>query len=352
MSQTTLHPSDTAVERQSFAAPIWTLLLLGPFIGEVLSGSTRTSILFVFIPEVMVWGVGALLCRELVRRWRAGGTSLLLLGLALSIAEEFIIQQTSLAPLPFPGSHPEYGRIWGVNLVYLLFMLGYESVWVVLVPVQVTELFFPQRAAQPWLRMRGAIACCVFFLLGSRIAWYGWTQQARPRLHATPYHPPLAMIALGLLAIGGLIALAYVVRGFGRQSVENRQSVVPAWMAGVIAFVMGAAWFQLIAQEFIPKPVQPFWIAIALGIVWAAVAFTLFWWWSSRAAWTEIHGFASAVGATLACMAVPYLTIATWPKVDIGGKVIFDAIALLGFLVLANKVFARRSNAVEIQAMS
>ena len=68
---------------------------------------------------------------------------MLLLGLALSIAEEFIIQQTSLAPMPFPGSHPEYGRIWGVNLVYLLFMLGYESVWVVLVPVQLTELFFP-----------------------------------------------------------------------------------------------------------------------------------------------------------------------------------------------------------------
>ena len=352
MSQTTLHPSDTTVGRQRFAAPIWTLLLLAPFIGEVLSGSTRTSILFVFLPEVMVWGVGALLCRELVRRWRAGGTSLLLLGLALSIAEEFIIQQTSLAPLPFPGSHPEYGRIWGVNLVYLLFMLGYESVWVVLVPVQVTELFFPQRAAQPWLHMRGTVACCVFFLLGSRIAWYGWTQQARPRLHAAPYHPPLAMITLGLLAIGGLIALAYVVRGFGRQSLENRHSVVPAWMAGVIAFVMGAAWFQLIAQEFIPKPMEPFWIAIALGIVWAALAFFLFWWWSSRAAWSEVHRFASAFGATLACMAIPYLTIATWPRVDIVGKVIFDAIALLGFLILANRVFARRSNAVEVQATS
>ena len=120
-----------------------------PFIAEVLSGSTRASILFVYIPEIMVWGVGALFCRELVRRWRAGGVSLLFLGLALSIAEEFIIQQTSLAPLPFPGSHPGYGRIWGITLVYFLFMLGYESVWVVLVPVQVTELFFPQQAGSP-----------------------------------------------------------------------------------------------------------------------------------------------------------------------------------------------------------
>src|SRR5215469_1185276 len=143
--------SQTFDRAQRFRAPIWTLILLAPFIAEVLSGSTRTSIIFVYIPEVMVWGIGALLCRELVRRWRAGGVSLLLLGLALSVAEEFIIQQTSIAPLPFPFSHADYGRMWGVNLVYLLFMLGYESVWVVLVPVQVTELFFPRAAEQPWL---------------------------------------------------------------------------------------------------------------------------------------------------------------------------------------------------------
>src|SRR5262245_34808083 len=197
VNSTTPRQSERTAERPRFAAPIWSLLLLSPFIAEVLSGSTRTSIIFVFIPEVMVWGVGALLCRELVRRWRAGGTSLLLLGLSLSIAEEFIIQQTSLAPLPFPGSHPDYGRMWGMNLIYFLYMLGYESVWVLVVPVQVTELFFPLRATQPWLKKRGAVVASIVFLLGSRIAWYGWTQQARPRLHAPPYQPPLEVIALG-----------------------------------------------------------------------------------------------------------------------------------------------------------
>src|ERR1700729_2932217 len=100
--------ASTPLQTQRYAGPIWTLLLLAPFLAEVLSGSTRLSYIFVYIPEVMVWGGGALLCRELARRWRAGGTSLLLLGLALSVAEEFIIQQTSLAPLPFPGSNAGY----------------------------------------------------------------------------------------------------------------------------------------------------------------------------------------------------------------------------------------------------
>jgi hypothetical protein len=328
-------------QRQRFAAPIWTLLLLAPFIAELLSGATRTSVLFVYVPEVMVWGVGALLCRELARRWSAGGTSLLLLGMALSVAEEFIIQQTSLAPLPFPGSHAVYGRVWGVNLVYLLFMLGYESVWIVVVPVQVTELFFPRRAGQPWLRRRGAITACIVFLVGCRIAWFGWVKQARPRLHAAPYSPPTGMIALGFAAIAALIAVAWFARGFGRPGPDDRRRTAPAWLGGLTAFVMGTAWFMLIGQNFVPNPVEPFWLAIVAGSAWAALAFALFVWWSSRPAWSGVHRFAAATGATLACMAAPYVTIATWPKIDVVGKAIFDVLALIGFVLLARAAFAR-----------
>lgn len=341
MNHSTVQETRSSATRRRYAAAIWTLLLLSPFIGELLSGSTRVSILFVYVPEIMVWGVGALFCRELARRWSTGSISLVLLGLALSIAEEFIIQQTSLAPLPFPGAHPDYGRSWGVNVVYLLFMLGYESVWVVVVPIQLTELFFPRQARQPWLRMRGTIAGCVVFLVGSRIAWYGWTQQARPRLHAAPYQPPLTMIALGLLASAALIALAYLVRGSSLPLPHDRRRTIPAWLGGLTAFVMGAAWFSLIEQNFAPHPLQPFWIAIAAGIAWAVLAFILFVRWSSRPAWNDVHRFAAAFGATLACMAMPYLTIGSWPKIDIVGKIVFDALALTGFLLLAKHVWAR-----------
>lgn len=237
-----------------YRGAIWTLLILAPVISEVLSGSTRLSILFVLIPEVMVWGGGALLCRELVRRWRAGATSLLLLGLALSVAEEFIIQQTSIAPLPFPGANAAYGRYLGVNWLYLLFMLGFESVWVVLIPVQVTELIFPDRRDQPWLRRRGLIATCIAFLIGCRVAWYGWTQQARPRLHAAPYHPPAVLILLGFAAIATLIGMAWLLRGFGHSGqIDSRQPANP-WLIGFKAFVFGAAWFGLITLVFVPHP--------------------------------------------------------------------------------------------------
>ncbi len=335
--------------RERFRGAIWTLLILAPFIAEVLSGATRTSVLFVLIPEVMVWGVGALFCRELVRWWGAGGLSLVTLGLALSVAEEFIIQQTSIAPLPFPGAHADYGRMWGVNLVYFLFMLGYESVWVVVVPVQFAELFFPAKAAQPWLRWRGVAAGCVAFVLGSLLAWYGWTQQARVRMGAAPYHPPMRLTVLGFLMIAGLIGLAYALRGVGRPRPGDRRRTVPAWVAGFVAAVMAAGWFELIGQVFTPKAVQPFWVAVGAGLAWALLALALFVWWSSQPGWGERHRFAAAWGATLVCEAGSYLTLAGGLKLDLVGKMVFDAIAVALFVRLGLKVVRRTRDVVPVE---
>lgn len=327
-----------------YRGPIRALLLLAPFLSEVLSGSTRLSILFVYIPEVMVWGVGALLCRELARRWRAGGTSLLLLGLALSVGEEFLIQQTSIAPLPFAGSNAEYGRIWGVNLVYLLFMLGFESVMVVVVPVEVTELMFPTRSRAPWLRTKGVIACCVFFLLGSRIAWYGWTQQARPRLGAAPYHPPVALLAAGIGLILALAGLAYLLRGVGQASGDGQGGTdlktAPAWLAGMVAFVAGAGWWAVITQLFIPKPIEPWWPVAVAGVAWAALAYALFKMWSSGPAWRPIERWAAAFGATLGFMVSPYLSVSSWAKADLVAVVIFGMGGIVMFLLLGRKISA------------
>jgi hypothetical protein len=331
-----INPHASAPTR--YRGAIWTLLILAPVISEVLSGSTRFSILFVLIPEVMVWGGGALLCRELVRRWRAGAISLLMLGLALSIAEEFIIQQTSIAPLSFPGANPTYGRYLGINWVYLLFMLGFESVWVVLIPVQVTELVFPDRRDHPWLRKRGIIATCIAFLVGSRLAWYGWTQQARPRLHADPYHPPATLILIGVASILALIGLAWLLRGYGHSGqVASRQPANP-WLIGFKACIFGAAWFELIGLIFVPHPI-PVWIPLSAGPVWALIAFLIVRYWSAARDWRYIHRFALSFGAVLGCMAISDVSSAGWTRVDLIAKFVFQFSAVIAFLLLARKVW-------------
>src|ERR1700722_16952416 len=140
---------------------------------------------------------------------------MLLMGLGLSIAEEFIIQQTSVAPLPFPGANAVYGRMWGVNLVWLLHFLAYESVMVVLVPVQVTELIFWKRRGRPWLKTSGIVISSVAFVLGSFVAWFLWIRIVRPNVFHVPYYPvPMTATLSGL----GMIILC-VLAAYGARNV-------------------------------------------------------------------------------------------------------------------------------------
>jgi hypothetical protein len=122
--------------------PIVSLLLLAPFISEVLYGAVRISTIFVVIPEVLTWGCGALLIRECVRGWRKPWQSMLMMGLALGIAEEWVIQQTSISPLVVLGQRA-YGRVGGVNWVYFLWALGFESVWLSSSPYNSPNCSFP-----------------------------------------------------------------------------------------------------------------------------------------------------------------------------------------------------------------
>jgi hypothetical protein len=322
---------------------IWTLLILAPVIAEVLTGSTRLSFIFVLIPEIMVWGGGALLCRELVRRWRGGGPSLLLLGLALSVAEEFLIQQTSLAPLPFPGANAADARAWGVNWVYLLFMLGFESVWVVVVPVQMTELIFPKQRPAPWLHKRGIIVTCVAFLVGCRIAWYGWTQQALKRLNVAPYHPPAVAFVAGAAAILLLIAVAWMLRAYGHAGRDSRRATVTVWLPAIAALVLSAGWFELMGFVFSPHPMWPAARALATGVAWGAVAFALFMYFAAARGWSDIHRWAVCFASTLGIMGVTFVGTSGWSKLDLVGKIVLNVLACAGFVLLGLHIQRRNS---------
>ncbi len=321
-------------------APAFTLVVLAPVVAEVLSGATRLSFIFVLIPEIMVWGCGALIARELVRRWEGGWTSMLMLGLALSIAEEFIIQQTSLAPLPWVSA-PAYGRAWGVNWIYFLFMLGYESVWVVLVPVQITELIFPKSRKQLWLKKGGLIISSLVFVLGSFIAWFLWTQIARPKtFHVPKYEPSFILVFCGVLSIVFLVFAAYALRNAGR-GVRSVASTPSPWMVGVVTLVFGFPWYGLMALIFGPRRELALWMPMIAGIVWAGLAYFVIRRWASSSGWRDIHSWALVFCATLVCMIAGFSGSGFWPRMDIIGKGILNVVAVVGFIWLGVKIYRR-----------
>jgi hypothetical protein len=193
----------------SRAAPGLSLMVLAPMLAEVLPGATRLSSIFVLPIEVCVWGGGALFIRYAVRRWQLGWRNMLLLALALAVAEECLIQQTSLAPMVIQIKGQVYARAFGMNYVYLLWALVYERVFVVFAPVYLAELIFKRRREGLWLGQTAMVVLAVFFLLGSFLAWFSWTHIARPKVfHVPAYNPPLPALAIAAAAIAALIFCA------------------------------------------------------------------------------------------------------------------------------------------------
>jgi hypothetical protein len=327
-------------------APIFTLVLLAPGIAEVSSGATRLSYIFVLIPEMMVWGCGALLIRDVVRRWHAGWTSMLLLGLGLSIAEEFVIQQTSLAPLPWVAA-PAYGRVWGVNLIFFLFMLGFESVLVVMVPVHLTELIFPAHREQPWLKVSGWVISSLAFLAGSYLAWFMWIKIARAKVfHVPPYQPSLLTILAGVVMVALLVLAGYALRNVGQQPTDpplsSSASAPSPWIVGIVTVLFGFPWYALMALIFGPRRNIPLWIPVVAAITWAGLAYIAAWRFTFSPNWSDTHRWAAIFCAALVCMMAGFLGSGTWSRMDLVAKAILNVLIVAGLIWLALRI-SRRS---------
>ena len=319
----------TASTKKNAIRPALALVVLSPVIGEVLGGSTHFSVLFALIPEIMVWGCGALLIREIARRRNLGGAALQLMGFALSLVEEFFVQQTSLAPLPWLPAQ-QYGRALGVNWIYFLFMLGYESVWVVVVPVQLVELIFGEQRSEPWLRTRGLIVSVLLFLLGSWMAWYAWIRRMRPTVfHLPPYYPSPYAFLSGFLAILVLIGISLRLRS--PVTVANRSVPSPS-VVGATLVVLGVLWYGLLVLQFDWKPglsFPPFWISMIAGVLWGGFVFALVHRWSSAAGWSQMHRYSCVFAAILVCMIGGLLGASTWLRIDQIAQAIFDLTAIV-----------------------
>lgn len=341
-----LSPAPISTGRRRIGpAPAFALLLLSPLIAEVLYGATRLSVIFVLIPEIMTWGCAALLIRECVRRWRKGWPSMLLMGLALAVAEECIIQQTSIAPLVGLAQHA-YGRVWGVNWVYFLWALGYESVWVVLVPVALTEVVYPERRDRCWLRMRGLVIASVVFVVGAFMAWYSWTQKARVDVfHMPPYTPPPLYMLAGASLILLLILAAYLLPSVQPAGDRGQTHSAPSpSMVELIICALGTPWAAFVLLGFGSLPALPFAPVLAAGIAWAAITFLLVRRWTSSANWGEAHRFALAFGGVLACMLGGFVVFKVGGalRIDWIGKAVMNVAALAWLLYVGHTVKLRK----------
>lgn len=319
-------------------APAITLIFLAPLVTEILPGATRLSSLFVFPIQICVWGGGALLIRYVITRWQLEWKSMLCLALVLSVAEEFLIQQTSIAPMVIHLKGVTYARAGGINYVYLLWALIYESVSVVIVPIYLTELIFSERKKDRWINKGGVVLFSILFLLGSFAAWFTWTQIARVKVfHVPAYTPSFPLVAAAIIVIAFLIFIA--TRKSSKKSLPAQQLNPPA---SSILMVSGGIWsvlvFGLVLLGFGIQPSFPPIIAMCGGLGLATVAIYLLSRWTSHPRWDRLHAFSIIFGVLLGSILITFVGfIGAVPK-DLYFKIIVDAIAILLMIRLGLRI--------------
>jgi hypothetical protein len=340
------HMKSTQLPVRRGVVPIATLLVLSPVIIEVLFGATRVTTLFLLIPQICIYGGAALIIRTLVRSRRRGWGAILLLGMAFAIAEECVILQTSVSP-PYQrllfGGAPDLTYSWafGVGWAYLLWALGYESVWAIVLPVQLTELIFPDRRDDAWVGRWGMLITAIVFVLASFGIWYLFTQVGiAPGL---AYEAPLPLVLIALVII---LALGAAAIGPWRLFRPVQPAARPAprpWLVGLVAFVLGLPWFVLAILPYVVPPSLPAAIPLLIGLAWAVIAFFLIRRWSASPAWQDAHRLALISGALVASMSAGFVINGpTLSPVDLMGKVVLNVMAVLLLAYLAWKLHRRQ----------
>ncbi|GIF05631.1 hypothetical protein [Actinoplanes siamensis] len=272
----------------------WALILLAPVVAELTLGNLSLTELWVFPILVPIYGAGALLIREVVRRFGGGFPSLLLMGLAYGLIEEGLVLQSLTSPHLY-GAADWAPRLLGVNSAYTELNLVYHPVFSITIPIVLVESLFAGHGQRPYLRRGGLIGAGAAALLGALLLRVTVVPSEDPG-YRVPVVPAVVVVAVALAA--GITAVRVRLRPGGRPDARSTTpTVVAAWTAAA-AFAFLALLFPFAGAEqsffthggwaFAP-------MAAAAGIaVLTAIALRR---WTRARDWSPAHLLAAAIGA-------------------------------------------------------
>lgn len=326
--------------------PALTLLVMAPCVAELLPGATRVSSIIVFPIEMLIWGSGAVFARFFVRKYRLGWFNLVLLALALAMAEELLIQQTSFASLVVQIQHQEYGRWMGFNYVYFVWAMLYEAILVVCVPIALCEMIYPTRKDNGWLNIWGIIPLLALFVPACFAAWYGWNQIARVKVfHLPAYVLPHNLMIIGICAVAAVLVLTLgpargLIAGAARPKTPPHPVVVAALGLMVAATIYC---LELLAFGIVPQ--IPTAVPVVSGVILGSSLLWLVPSWMASPKWTPWHAIAMTFSMAWGTWGIMFIGFGG--GVDLYGKIVLDIVGALVMIAIA--VFALRHPAPSVE---
>jgi len=264
-------------------APAVLLFFLSPLVAEFLLGDFPITLLFLVLVFAPMYGGGALVIRELVRRTGRGWPSIILLALAYGVLEEGVTTMSLFNPNYVDAHLLDQGFVpaLGIAVPWTIFVLTLHAVWSISVPIALIEEWTPRRTT-PWLRTPGFVIGCVLLALGC----FGTTMGTYNNEHYLAAWPQLLTVVIVVIA---LVVVAF--RLPRRDAAPSPRPAPSPWVVLGTTLLAGALFFL--------TNWSPVWAGVAamlVALAGAAVAITR---WSRRAGWGSWHRLAAAAGALL-----------------------------------------------------
>jgi hypothetical protein len=269
--------------------PALGLFLLAPLVAEFLLGDVPINMPETLLILAPMYGGGALLIREIVRRTGRGWVSIAVLALAYGIVEEAFMTESLFNPnylgLNLRLLEPAYVPALGIGLWWTVLVLTMHTVWSISVSIALAEALTPRRATEPWLGNVGLVSTALLFALIAVLA----------SLDAVRSDKGHFVASAGQFTWSAVLAVVVIVIAFlvPRPSPRARPGWVPSpglvglgtLATGSFVLLVPGAWGRRAVAVYL---VLDLLVVACLGL------------WSRRAAWHARHRLALAGGAALA----------------------------------------------------
>jgi hypothetical protein len=196
--------------------PAWFLFFFAPLTVEYVSGSSPYLNPFVLLGNLLLYGAGTILIRELKVRWRKGWLAVFILAVAYVIAEEGLMLNTLFDPTKNTA-----GRVWGVNWVWTAGMLVVHSLMSIFVPILLAEAIYDQKANEPWVKTGTSFVLLALF--SANVFGLG-------RLIAPTNRPGALYYLVELAIIGACLWLANHAPAPRLAASETKTGRSPLWL--------------------------------------------------------------------------------------------------------------------------
>jgi hypothetical protein len=236
--------------------PILLLIVLSPFLAEIISGATPLPQFFlpgIFFGYVLgLYGLQVLVIREVAIRWKLGLLGLWCLGLVYGLYNEGLRTETLFYPLPAPlEEFFAYGVVGGVRVPFTVWISAWHGLFSVVTPILLVEYLFPDKARQPWLPLK-AIWSVAVLSIATAVAYFVF-------LGDEASTQPTATLAahLGFMVVAALL-LSVAAGKLPRtpRITANRQGKSFTWRrlwSGALLYAVMVVVPEILAQSKIPR---------------------------------------------------------------------------------------------------